>query len=168
MQIVINFEDIDLQDWVEDVVDDTITLREIFKEEIMQKFISKINFDLEVKKYIEKNIADNLFFKIRDFKDDVAIKTIVSEIIETKLKQTGSFIFLDRYAEDVKKVVDEYFEAYPRKMEQAMRSSIRLHIENVIDEMYKGSKMGAFIDKEKLSAHIFDILSNKESEVQGE
>ena len=53
--------------------------------------------------------------KILDYKDDVAIKTIVSEIIETKLKQTGSFCFLDRYAEDVKKVVDKHLEKISKK-----------------------------------------------------
>lgn len=164
MQIVINFNEIDLTDWVEDVEDDEIiTLRDVFKEEIMQKFISKINYDLEVKKYIEKNIDNNLYLKIYDYKDDVAIKTIVSKIIEDKLKATGSFIFLDSYAEKVQKVVDEYFKEYPRKVEQAMRSSVKLHIKNTIDEMYKGSKMGEFIDKEKLSAHIFDILSTTDN-----
>ena len=166
MQIVINFNDIDLQDWVEDVVDDTITLRDIFKEEIMNKFISKINYDREVKEYIEKNIADNLFFKIRDFKDDVAIKTIVSEIIEIKLKKTGSFIFLDRYAENVKKVVDEYFEQYPKIIEQAIHSSLSVHIEEILKQLYNGSKMEEFIDKKKLSAHIFDILSNEKDSEQ--
>ena len=161
MQIVINFNEIDLQDWVEDVVDDEITLREIFKEEILKKFISKINYDIEVKRYIQDNIADNLCLKISGFKDDIAIKTIVSEIIESKLRATGSFCFLDRYAEDVKKVVDKYFEQYPKNIEQAMQSSIRLHIEEILKELYNGSKMREFIDIEKLSAHIFDILSTE-------
>ena len=163
MQIVINFNEIDLADWVEDFDSELPTLKEIFKEEILNKFVEKINYDSQVRKYIEKNIDDNLYLKIYNYKDDVAIKTIVSEIIKDKLRATGSFIFLDRYAEDVKRVVDEYFKEYPQKMERAMCSSVRLHIENTIDEMYKGSKMGEFIDKKKLSSHIFDILSTKDN-----
>ena len=163
MEIVINFNEIDLADWVGDFDSELPTLKEIFKEEILNKFVEKINYDSQVRKYIENNIADNLYFKIRDYKDDVAIKTIVGEIIEDKLKATGSFCFLDRYAEDVKKVVDQYFKKYPRKIEQAIQSSIRLHIEEILKELYNGSKMEEFIDKEKLSAHIFDVLNTKDN-----
>lgn len=161
MEIVINFNEIDLADWVGDFDSELPTLKDIFKEEILNKFVEKMNYDIQVRKYVETHIADNLYSKILDYKDDVAIKTIVSEIIETKLKQTGSFCFLDRYAEDVKKVVDKHLEKYPKMIEQAMRSSMRTHIEEILKELYNGSKMEEFIDKEKLSAHIFDILSTK-------
>ena len=162
MQIVINFNEIDLADWVGDYDSELPTLKEVFKGEILNKFVEKVNYDIQVRKYIETHIADNLYSKILAYKDDVAIKTIVSEVIETKLKQTGSFCFLDRYAEDVKKVVDKHFEQYPKMIEQAIRYSLRVHIEEILKQLYNGSKMEKFIDKEKLSAHIFEILSTNE------
>ena len=47
-------------------------------------------------------------------------------------------------------------------IEQAIHSSLRVHIEEILKQLYNGSKMEEFIDKEKLSAHIFEILSTNE------
>lgn len=162
MQIVINFSDIDLGDWIEyDPEDEQVTLKEIFKGEILDKFVQKINYDSEVRRYIEKNIDNQLYQKIYEYKDDVAIKTIVSEIIERKMKATGSFIFLDSYANKVESVVEDYLKKYPQKIEQAIQSSIRLQIEKCLNELYKGSVMREFIDFEKLTAHIQKVLSEE-------
>ena len=161
MQIVINFSDIDLADWIEDGLEEEVTLTDVFKGEILNKFVEKINYDYEVKRYIEKNIDDQLWQKIYGYKDDVAIKTIVEKIIEKKLRETGSFIFLNEYAAKVEVVVDKYLKKYPNEIEKAVETSIKHHIESCLKELYKESKMREFIDTEKLSAYIHTVLSEE-------
>ena len=41
MEIVINFNEIDLADWVGDFDSELPTLKDIFKEEILNKFVEK-------------------------------------------------------------------------------------------------------------------------------
>ena len=162
MQIVINFNDIELSDWIEyDPEIEQVTLTDIFKGEILNKFVEKVNYDGQIRQYIKEQINEGLWSKIYDFKDDAAIEVIAKQCIEEKLKQTGSFIFLNDYAAKVEGVVEKYLKKYPNKIEQAVQSSVRCQIEKCLDELYKGSKMREFIDIEKLSAHIHKVLSEK-------
>ena len=158
MQIVINFSDIDLNDWVGDYDSELPTLKDVFKGEILDKFVEKINYDEQIRKYIKEQINEGLWKKVYDFKDDAAIEVITKQCIEEKLKQTGSFIFLNDYAAKVEGVVENYLKKYPNKIEKAVEASVRYNIERCLDELYKGSRMREFIDIEKLSAHIHTVL----------
>lgn len=161
MQIVINFSDIDLNDWVDDYNSELPTLKDVFKTEILNKFVEKINYDEQIRKYIKEQINEGLWKKIYDFKDDAAIEVIAKQCVEEKLRSTGSFVFLDSYANRVETVVENYLKKYPDKIEKAVETSVRCQIEQCLDELYKGSKMREFIDIERLTAHIHKTLSEE-------
>ena len=162
MQIVINFSDIDLADWVEyDPETEQVTLRDIFKGEILNKFVEKVNYDEQIRRYIKEQINEGLWNKIYDFKDDAAIEVIAKQCIEEKLKQTGSFIFLNDYAAKVERVVENYLKKYPDTIKGAVETTVKCNIESCLDELYKGSKMREFIDIKKLTAHIHTVLSKE-------
>lgn len=162
MQIVINFSDIDLADWIEYNPEiEQVTLKDIFKGEILDKFVEKINYDEQIRRYIKEQINEGLWKKIRDFKDDAAIEVIVKQCIEEKLKSTGSFIFLESYADKVEGIVEEYLKDYPDKIANAVRYSISVYIERCLKELYTPSRMSEFIDFEKLTAHIHKLISEE-------
>lgn len=164
MQFVINFNEIDLADYVDfenEYRDEPLLLKDVFKDEIIRQFVAKVNYDIEVKRYIQDNIDKHLYQKIYAYKDDAAIKVIVNQIIEEKLKATGTFIFLKEYAKNVESVVDDYLKKSRQEIERAMQTSMRMQIETVLNELYKGSKMGEFINIEKLTAHIHQVLGEE-------
>lgn len=166
MQIVINFSDIDLNDWIdfEDEGQDTPELRDVFKGEILDSFVKKLNADWEVRRYVMENIDKGLAAKIAPYRDDVAIRAIVEKIIEKRIADCGTFFFLDRYVDRVEKEVDKYLDTYKRKMEAAVFSTVRDATESIINGLYANSIMREFIDTEKLSAYVLKLIPEQQKE----
>ena len=160
MQIVINFSDIDLNDWIDfdDEGQDTPELKDVFKSEILDAFVRKLNADLEVSRYVREKIDKELAVKIAPYRDDVAIRTIVGKIIERRIANCGSFFFLDQYVDRVEKEVDKYLDTYKRKMEAAVFSTVRNATESIINEIYANSAMRQFIDIEKLTSYVLQKM----------
>ena len=161
MSITINFNDIDLNDWIDIDTEDVPTLKEIFREEILNKFVDKLNYDLEVKRYIRDNIDNNLYQKISSYKNDAAIEVIVKDIIEQKLKATGSFVFIDQYKQKVTECVDQYFKKLPEMIWEAVNTSLQDSIQTIVNNLYKESKFYEFLDVDKLTNYITETLKNK-------
>ena len=163
MQIVINFNDIDLNDWIDfdDEYSSAPVLKDVFKGEILYKFVEKLNADYEVKRYVKENIDKGLANKIYAYKDDVAIKAIVEQIVEKRLRDTGSFIFIDQYKSRVEKEVNKYLEVYEREMNNAVYSAVHRATKDIIDRLYKGTVIREFIDIEKLSSYVLKTIPDK-------
>lgn len=159
MQIVINFNDIDLNDWIDfDEESSAPALKEVFKGEILYKFVEKLNADYAVKQYVRENIDKGLANKIHAYKDDVAIKAIVEKIVEQRIRDTGSFIFIDQYVNRVEKEVNKYLDIYERKMNNAVLSAVHRATEDIVNRLYVGSAMKEFIDIKKLSDYVLKTI----------
>jgi hypothetical protein len=163
MQIVINFNDIDLADWIDfdGEYSSAPALKDVFKGEILTKFVEKINSDYEVRQYIRENIDKGLAGKIAAYKDDVAIKAIVEQIVERRIRDTGSFIFLDQYLSRVEKEVNKYLVAYERKMGEAVSSAVYDATREIIDRVYANSPMKEFIDVRKLTDYVLKTIPER-------
>lgn len=163
MQIVINFNDIDLNDWIDfdDEYSSAPALKDVFKGEILLKFVEKLNFDYEVKQYVRDNIDKGLSTKIAFYKDDVAIKAIVEKIVEQRIRDTGSFIFIDQYVSRVEKEVNKYLTTYEREMNNAVYSAVHRATKDIIDSLYKGSAIKEFIDTQKLATYVLKTIPDK-------
>lgn len=163
MQIVINFNEIDLNDWIDFDYEcsSAPALKDVFKDEILHKFVEKLNADYEVRKYVSENIDRSLAIKISAYKDDVAIKAIVEKIVAQRIKDTGSLIFLDKYVSRVEEEVNKYLASYERKMNEAVSSAVRRATEDIIDSLYKGSAISEFIDTEKLANYVLKTIPGK-------
>ena len=57
--------------------------------------------------------------------------------------------------------MENHLKKYPDKIENAVQSSVKFYIEKCLKELYTPSKMSAFIDFEKLPAHIHKIISDE-------
>lgn len=160
MQIVINFYDIDLYDWMDfdDSGVDAPELKDIFKGEILNKFVAMLNADFAVRQYVKENIDNQLSLKISKYKDDVAIKAIVEDIITRRIKDTGSFIFLDRYKDDVTKAVDNHLKTYEKHFVDSIISTLKAYTEDIIAKLYKTSAIGEFIDQKKLADYVTNTI----------
>ena len=160
MQIVINFSDIDLNDWIDFDDEDHAApnLKDVFKGEILDMFVRKLNADWEVSRYVRENIDKGLAAKIAPYRDEVAIRSIVEKIIEKRIADSGSFIFLDRYVDRIEKEVDKYLDTYKRKIEAAVESNVRDATEAVINGLYVNSAMREFVDINKLTAYVMRVL----------
>lgn len=160
MQIVINFSDIDLNDWIdfEDEGQGTPELKDVFKSEILDMFVRKLNADWEVSRYVRENIDKGLAAKIAPYRDDIAIRAIVEKIVEKRIADCGTFFFLDRYVDRVEKEVDKYLDTYKRKIEAAVSSTVRDVTEDIINRLYANSAMREFIDIEKLSDYVLKSI----------
>lgn len=163
MQIVINFNEIDLNDWIDLDGDyaNVPELKDVFKGEILEKFLQRLNADYAVKQYIKDNIDNGLSLKISKYRDDVAIKAIVEEIITQRIKDCGSFIFIDRYKSQVEDTVKKYLAVYERKVDVAISNSVRIVMEEIIDSLYKTSAIREFLDTEKLARYIEETIKAK-------
>lgn len=163
MQITINFDEIDLNDWIDfdDEWASAPKLKEVFKGEILYKFVEKLNADYEVKQYVRENIDMGLANKIYAYKDDVAIKAIVEKIVEQRIRDTGSFIFIDQYVSRVEKEVNKYLASYERKMNEAVSAAVRRATEDIIDKLYNGSALSEFIDTTKLASYVLQAIPGK-------
>jgi hypothetical protein len=163
MQIVINFNDIDLNDWIDfdDEYSSAPALKDVFKGEILYKFVEKLNVDYEVKQYVRENIDKGLSTKIHAYRDDVAIKAIVEKIVEQRIRDTGSFIFIDQYVSRVEKEVNKYLEMYERRMNEAVSNAVRRATTEIIDRIYAGSAIGEFIDTIKLTDYVLRAIPAK-------
>lgn len=163
MQIVINFNDIDLNDWIDfdDENSSAPALKDVFKDEILFKFVEKLNADYEVKRYVRENIDKGLSSKIHAYRDDVAIRAIVEKIVEQRIRDTGSFIFIDQYVKRVEKEVDKYLATYEREMNNAVYCAVHRATKDIIDSLYKGSVIREFIDIEKLASYVLKTIPDK-------
>lgn len=163
MQIVINFNEIDLNDWIDFDGDyaDAPLLKDVFKGEILENFLQRLNADYAVKQYIRDNIDNGLSLKISKYRDDVAIKAIVEEIITQRIKDCGSFIFIDSYKSKVESAVRKYLADYEKKVDTAISKSVRIVMEEIIDSLYKTSAMREFIDKDKLARYVEETIKAK-------
>ena len=164
MKIELNFDEISIADWCDlsDYENPQVpTLKEVFKQEILEKFIEKVNWDRDIRQYIKRQIEDGLWSKIKNYKNKAAIEVIVKDIIKEEMKQTGSFIFLDIYAKDVHKEVEKYLESYKKEIKTAVETSMRSIIKSQIDDLYKADTLMEFIDKEKLSAFLLEKIKEE-------
>ena len=163
MKIEINFSDIDLADWIDFNGDEPELpkLKEVFKSEVLHQFVSKLNYDFEIRQYVREQINTELHSQIHKYKEEIAIQAVIRSIFEDALKHSGSLIFIDRFKKNVEEHFNELMIKYPSRVEKAINRSMETQLEKIIDELYKGKVMAEFIDINKLSAYVKDTLNSK-------
>lgn len=148
MNIVINFDDINLADYI-DIENlenpDIPSLKEVFKQEILYHFVKKLNVDNEIKKYVQENI--DLDHNISKYKDEIVIKNIVNDIIEKKLKNTGPFVLIDQYNKQIEKQVNLLFDSINSEIKKSIKTSLTHTIEKIIDQLFVGSTIESLLIK---------------------
>lgn len=160
MNITINFNDIDICDWIEYNGEDIskISLKEIFKEEILTKFLEKIDYDREVRKYVKDNLNNALGEKLNYYKNDLIIKSLVKEAIESYVT-SNNHVPLNYFKGTISQTVDTYLKDAIKDIPAAIEDSVKRNVENCLQELYKESTLRNFINTEKLTSYIYNKLT---------
>lgn len=171
MNIVINFDEINLADYI-DIENlenpDIPSLKEVFKQEILYHFVQKLNVDNEIKKYVQENLRKSidLDHNISKYRDEIVIKNMVNDIIEKKLKNRGDFILINQSKTQIEEQVNSLFDSIDSEIKKSIKTSLTYAIKKIINQLYVGSTIERFVDKEKLSKYIYEILE-KENLIKG-
>lgn len=170
MKIEINFDDIELIDWCEadEYGVNAPTLKEIFKQEILQKFVDRVNYDREIKKYIQDNIAKGLYATVQKYQTDMAIDEAVRSVIAENIQQRGTRFFLGDYDYRVKASVDKYLESIKKEMYRSIDIYIEGEIKKIIREFEKGSVLAQFLDYKKLAAYVLKTMQESDVKIISE
>ena len=170
MKIEINFDDIELGDWLDydPNEEDAPTLKEIFREEIKEASIKRLNYDYSIKRYIEQEIQQGLYNKIMEIKDDTVINSLVRDAIDNYVNTRGNTetsLYGDSYIKEakdkIKALVESRVEREKRDLENALDARLRCQISKVLDEIYEGKAIGDYIDKSKLTDLVINTLNQK-------
>ena len=171
MKIEINFDDIALGDWLDydPNEEDAPTLKEIFREEIKEAFIKKLNYDYSIKRYIENEIQRELYTKMLEVKDDAVITALVKECIADYVSLNGSALHtsflksnLDKAKEKIREEITPTLNSCKKELSREINAQLKEKISDILKDLYKNDVIGQFLDVPKLSRHILETLTASE------
>ena len=143
--------------------DGDMTVSDVFKEAVLKSFVNKIRFDDLIRKHIKDEISVGLHSKIIEYKNDIAIKVIVEDVIREELSplRTGSFFYLEEYRKKVKDETIKLLGKYTVEINRLIENSVREQIKKEIEDVCKDNHFIDFIDKEKLSKYLLQQLKGE-------
>lgn len=150
--------------------DGDLTFTDAFKEEVVRTFLNRIRFDDEIRNYIKSEIKDGLHLKVVSYKQDGAIKAIVEEVIKEELSpsRSGSYFYMQEYKSKVEKETKDALKQYEREINYLIATTIRNEIKTVMESLYKGNKMREFLDMDKLTDYVYNIMREQKESVDTE
>ena len=162
MKIEINLTDDTLRDYLL-CEGDEITFTDVFKGEIKDSIISRINWANEIRNLIKEHLNSELSNKIGQYKHEESIRQIVAEVIKEEMepRRSGSFFLGDSYKQQVAETVRKTLKSYTWDIEEITKRCLRDEIKTVLDETLENHPFREFIDVAKLTAHVQQILSER-------
>lgn len=163
MKITIDLTDLDLCEYFS--VDDEkgATLTELFMDELRYSLVCRLRETEEYKSIVNKELHE----PIRKIADEYLKSGAVDEAVKECIKQKthwDNLTYYEAFKSDVEKIVDKKIKHFENKLEEAIKNKVGLKIceitEEVISQIYKNSSFADFIDKEKVSKKIFELLDH--------
>ena len=149
---------------------DGIVFTDIFKEEVVREFLRKMSWDSEFRTFVRNEIKEGLYPKIREWKQDTAIKLIVEEVIKEELSplRSGSYFYMKEYEQTVKTATKKVLAGYVSEIKSLIETTIRSEVDKVMESLYQDHKMREFLNMDKLTAYVIKTMRGpKESEGEG-
>jgi hypothetical protein len=149
---------------------DGIVFTDIFKEEVVREFLRKMSWDSEFRTFVRNEIKEGLYPKIREWKQDTAIKLIVEEVIKEELSplRSGSYFYMKEYEQTVKTATKKVLAGYVSEIKSLIETTIRSEVDKVMESLYQDHKMREFLNMDKLTAYVIKTMREpKESEGEG-
>ena len=159
MKLEIDIENSSLSEYFNEENGD-ITFTDAFKEEVIREFVRKMQWDSEIRKFVKDEIKDGLGCKIREWKQDTAIKVVLEEQIKQDLSplRSGSYFYAQEYKDKVKKATEQALAQYVREINALIETTIRFEVEKVMRNLCKGNKMCEFLDMDKLTGYVIKTM----------
>lgn len=147
-----------------------ITFTDVFKEEVIREFVRKMQWDSEIRNFVKDEIKVGLGRKIQEWKQDAAIKVVVEEQIKQDLSpmRSGSYFYAEEYKEKVKKATEQTLAQYVREINALIETTIRIEVEKVMENLYKGNKMREFLDMDKLINYVVRTMKEQQESEETE
>ena len=162
MLLTVDLTDLDLNEYFSIDDNSEITLTEVFMNEIMHSLVYKLKDNAECKRIIDKELHEPIRKFAKEYLESEAVIEATKECIKEKTRW-DKLTYYEGFKSEIGKVVDEHINHFERKLEEAIKNRIRLRIDEITEEyvskIYKNSAFADFIDKDKVSQRITELLN---------
>lgn len=130
-------------------------------------YIKRLRDTSEYKSIISKELHEPIRKATNEYINSGAIDEAVKECIKEKTRW-DHLTYYEAFKSEVEAVVDKKIKHFESKLEEAINNRIELRVseitEEVISQIYKNSSFADFVDKEKVSKKIVELLSDRREE----
>ena len=163
MKLTIDLTDLDLYEYFS--VDDEkgATLTELFMNELRYSLVCRLRETEEYKSIVNKELHEPIRKVADEYLKSGAVDEAVKECIKQKTRW-DNLTYYEAFKSKVEKEVDKHINAFKKKLEKAIENRISFKVdmvtEEVISRIYKDSLFADFVDREKVSKKIVELLSH--------
>lgn len=162
MKITIDLTDLDLCEYFSVEDEKGATLTELFMNELRYSLVCRLRETEEYKSIVNKELHEPIRKVADEYLKSGAVDEAVKECIKQKTRW-DNLEYYETFKSDIEKVVDEHISHFERKLDEAIKNRIKLRIDEITEEyinrIYKNSVFADFIDKEKVSQRITELLN---------
>lgn len=163
MKLVVDLTDLELNEYFSVDGENDATLTEVFMNEITRCLVMRLKDTTECKRIVDNELHEPIRKAAREYLETGAVDEAVKECIKQKTRW-DNITYYEAFKSDVEKIVDKKIKHFENKLEEAIKNKVGLKIceitEEVISQIYKNSSFADFIDKEKLSKKIVELLDH--------
>lgn len=167
MILTVDLTDLDLNEYFAVDGNSEIKLTEVFIREIQHALVCRLRDTSEYKSIISKELHEPIRKATNEYINSGAIDEAVKECIKEKTRW-DHLTYYEAFKSEVEAVVDKKIKHFESKLEEAINNKIGLRVseitEEVISQIYKNSSFADFVDKEKVSKKIVELLSDRREE----
>ena len=162
MKIEINITDDTLSDYLIEVGEE-LTFTDVFKDEIKNTILNRINWSDAIQKLIREELHSELCNKIQIYKNEEAIRAFTEEIIRKEMapQVSGSFYFSPTYKHDVETAVKKEMQKYRWDVDEATRIAFNQELKSIIDDIVENTPFREFLDVPKLTAYVRNVMKER-------
>lgn len=162
MLLTVDLTDLDLNEYFSIDDNSEIKLTEVFISEIRHSLVCRLRETSEYKSIISKELHEPIRKVADEYLKGGAVKEAVKECIKEKTRW-DNLTYYEAFKSEIEKVVDKHISHFESKLEEAIKNRIRLRIDEITEEyisrIYKNSAFADFIDKDKVSQRITELIN---------
>ena len=138
MQLIINFDDIDLGDWIVNAGDETSipVLSDIFKGEIATALVTRL-FNSDLKQYVREELYKPVGKELEEYLERGALKEAIAEVVKAKTIYGNNITYWDRFKGEIEKQVSELLATREKGLEAQVIHAVNRNINTVVDTIVK-------------------------------
>ena len=162
MLLTVDLTDLDLNEYFSIDDNSEIKLTEVFMNEIIHSLVYKLKDTNECKRIINNELHEPIRKFAKEYLESEAVNEATKECIKEKTRW-DNLTYYEAFKSQIEKVVDEHISHFERKLDEAIKNRIRLRIDEITEEyvskIYKNSVFADFIDKDKVSQRMTELLN---------
>lgn len=162
MILTVDLTDLDLNEYFSIEDEGELKLTKVFMNEIIHSLVYKLKDTTECKRIVNNELHEPIRRFAKEYLESGAVVEATKECIKEKTRW-DSLTYYEVFKSEIEKVVDEHISHFESKLEEAIKNRIRLRIDEITEEyvskIYKNSAFADFIDKDKVSQRITELLN---------